>query len=69
MGSNGFDFCSDFHRTVAPTVQSLISIRYGDIWVWDAALATHAQAAKSLQIPYSNPPGGGEVLINEEHVG
>jgi len=53
----------------AKAARRLVDPRNGDIWVWDAALATHAQAAKSLQIPYSNPPGGGEVLINEDHVG
>lgn len=34
----------------------------GDAWVWAAELATHAEGAKRLGIPYDKKPGEGEIL-------
>lgn len=40
----------------------IIDERNGDCWVWDATLATHAEGAKKLDVPYSLRPGEGDIL-------
>lgn len=40
----------------------IIDPRTGDQWYWDAALATHAEGAAQLGIPYDKPPGAGDIV-------
>lgn len=40
----------------------IIDTRSGDHWVWDASLATHAEGAKKLGVPYALRPGEGDIL-------
>lgn len=34
----------------------------GDEWYWPAELATHAEGAAKLGIPYDRPPGAGDIV-------
>jgi hypothetical protein len=34
----------------------------GDLWYWRAELATHAEGAAKLGIPYDKRPGEGDIL-------
>lgn len=34
----------------------------GDLWYWDATLATHAEGAARLGIPYDLRPGEGDIV-------
>jgi len=40
----------------------IVDPRNGDVWVWDASDATHADGAEALGVPYDKPPGLGDVL-------
>jgi threonyl-tRNA synthetase len=42
--------------------RALTDCRNGDIYVWDAAEATHREAADHLGIPYDKKPGQGDIL-------
>lgn len=44
-------------------VRTITDPRNGDKWFWDAALATHAEGASKLDVPYDRPPGAGDILI------
>jgi hypothetical protein len=37
--------------------------RNGDVWVWPAEDATHAEAAVKLGVPYDRKPGEGDILV------
>jgi hypothetical protein len=37
--------------------------RTGDFWYWRAELATHAEGAVKLGVPYDRKPGEGDILI------
>lgn len=41
----------------------LVDPRTGDVWIWPAEDATHADGAKRLGIPYDKRPGEGEIVI------
>jgi hypothetical protein len=34
----------------------------GDVWVWAAEAATHAEGAARLGVPYDKKPGEGDIL-------
>lgn len=41
----------------------IIDERDGTVWVWPFEQASHAEGAARLAVPYSRPPGSGDVLI------
>lgn len=40
----------------------IVDNRNGDVWVWPAEQATHAQGANELGVPYDRPPGAGDII-------
>lgn len=58
-------------RDVAEIIQAsrqkaarrLVDSRNGDVWVWDPDIATHAEMALKLGIPYNKKPGEGDILV------
>ena len=45
------------------TARRLVDEITGDVWVWPAEQATHADAARQLGATYSRPPGAGEIIV------
>jgi hypothetical protein len=40
----------------------IVDYRSGDVWVWPAEIATHAEGAEKLGVPYDKRPGEGDIL-------
>ena len=43
-------------------VRRIVDPRNGDLWYWKAELATHADGAQKLGVPYDKRPGEGDIL-------
>jgi hypothetical protein len=43
-------------------VRRITDTRTGDFWYWKAELATHAEGAEKLGVPYDRRPGEGDIL-------
>jgi hypothetical protein len=43
-------------------VRRIEDTRNGDFWYWKAELATHAEGAAKLGVPYDKRPGEGDIL-------
>lgn len=50
------------HGSKHRAVRRIRDERSGDYWYWDAALATHAEGAAKLDVPYDKRPGEGDIL-------
>ena len=49
-------------RSKHKAVRRIADPRSGDIWYWKAELATHAEGAEKLGVPYDRRPGEGDIL-------
>ena len=57
-------------RSKHKAVRRIADPRSGDIWYWKAELATHAEGAEKLGVPYDRRPGEGgysHPLIEADH--
>jgi hypothetical protein len=57
---------ADFIRASAHrAARRIIDPRSGDVWVWPAEQATHAEGAERLGVPYDKKPGEGDILTGD----
>lgn len=49
-------------RSKHKAVRRIADPRSGDIWYWKAELATHAEGAEKLGVPYDRRPREGDIL-------
>lgn len=43
----------------------IVHPRTGDVWLWPAEQATHAEGARRLGVPYDRPPCTGDILVDD----